>query len=238
MLAAGRAEASETGYGSGGYGEGGYGGVEDGDDDTTIPTAPSVVTDPVTDVTDSSAMMKGTVTDMGDAKAVDLYFEYRMAGSSAWSTTASQRLTNEGYCTAKLENLDAETGYEYRVVAESDVGTARGEVRSFTTDATETAEPAIKRLDLADTSGPNPHVDLGVDWCVTYEDGALAEVRLIVRNDNDRLLDGATISVDGSSAAGSETFKIKHGAGESYVVTLSVSDQAGNVTREEITLIT
>lgn len=233
-LAVGRTRASETGYGAGGYGEGGYGGTEDGDE----PLPPSVVTDPATDITDSSATLNGTVTDLGDAEAVDVWFEYREVGSDTWAATEVQRVTVETSCSETVEDLASETEYEYRVLVSSDVGTTRGETRSFVTDAAEIGEPTIGSLYVEDTSGPNPHVDLEVKWSVSHDDDALEEVRIVVRNDNDRLIDGATVDVAGSSASGSEVFRIKHGSGETYVITLIVRDQAENVVEENATIST
>lgn len=239
-LAAERAGAAETdyGYGYSGYGEGGYGGVEDETDDTDKPAAPPVTTDPATDVTDSAATLHGTVTDLGDADAVDVYFEFRELDSDVWSTTEARRLTMEGSCSVRVENLDGETRYEYRMLAASDDTTGTGETLSFVTEAGEIGEPVIESLHLRDTSSPNPHVDLEVDWSVSHDASALSEVELIVRNDNNRLVDGSTIAVDGAQASGSETFKIKHGSGEGYVVTLLVSDQAGNTERKDATIQT
>lgn len=243
-LAAGRVRASDgTGYGEGGYGEGGYGGTDDGTDagdgsDDPEPVAPSVVTDPATNVTDSSVTLNGRVTDLGDAEAVDLWFEYRSVGSDAWSATEARRVTFEASCSETVEDLDDETEYEYRALVSSDVGTETGETRSFVTDAAEIGEPVIESLYVEDTSGPNPHVDLEVEWNISHNDDALEEVRIIVRNDNDRLVDGATIDVAGSSASGSEAFRIKHGSGETYVVTLTVIDRAENIVRENATINT
>lgn len=234
-LAATRAQAAETGYGEGGYGEGGYGGGEDGTDD---PVAPSVVTDSATDITDSSATLQGTVTDLGSADAVDGYFEFREVDSSDWSTTETRQLTANGSYSVRIEDLDSDTNYEYRALAASDDGTDTGETLSFVTDAAEVNEPVVESLSGRDTSPPNPHVDLEVDWHVSHPDGALDEVELFIRNDNDRLIDGSTIAVSGSSASGSEMFSIKHGAGESYVVTLAVSDRADNIVRENVTIET
>ncbi|MFC7224201.1 hypothetical protein ACFQKF_13855 [Halalkalicoccus sp. GCM10025322] len=235
-LAARRVEAVETGYGHGGYGEGGYGGDgSDGDD----PASLSVTTDAATNITASSATLNGTVTDLGSADAVDVYFEIREFESSTWSTTETQRLTATGSFSEPVEDLSSETRYEYRVLAESDGDSDTGETVDFTTEGgDEISEPVIETLEVSDTSPPNPHVDLEVSWSVLHEDDALEEVRIIIRNDNGRLIDGATISVGGGSASGLETFRITHGAGESYAVTLSVSDQVGNVTREDTTIST
>lgn len=248
-LAAGRAEAAETdsdsdsdyGYGCGGYGEGGYGGVADETDGTAEPAepvAPSVVTESATDIADSAATLHGTVSDLGDADAVDCYFEFREFDSDVWSTTEVRRLTMEGSCSVRVENLDGETRYEYRVLAASDDTTGTGETLSFVTEAGEIGEPVIESLTLSDTNSPSPHVDLQVEWSVSHDADVLSEVQLIVRNDNDRLVDGSTIAVDGAQASGSETFTIKHGSGEGYVVTLLVSDQAGNTEREDATIQT
>lgn len=52
------------------------------------------------------------------------------------------------------------------------------------------------------------------------------------------MIDGATITVDGGSASGSELFTIKHGAGETYAVTLRVTDDAGNTASDTATITT
>lgn len=102
----------------------------------------------------------------------------------------------------------------------------------------EIGEPVIEYLHVADTSQPNPHVDLEVEWSVSHDDDALEEVRIVARTDNDRLVDSVTLAVDGSSASGSETFRIRHGSGETYVVSLTVRDQVGNMTGEDATIST
>lgn len=110
------------------------------------PAMPFVITDPATDVTDSSATINGRVTDLGDAEAVDLRLEYREVDSDSWSATEDQQVTAETSCSETVENLAGETEYEYRVVASSDVGTETGETRSFVTDAVEIGKPAIESL--------------------------------------------------------------------------------------------
>lgn len=124
------------------------------------------------------------------------------------------------------------------MLVSSDVGTDMGETRSFVTDAAELGEPAIESLRVADTSKLNPHVDLEVEWSVSHPDDALEEVRTVVRTDSERLVDGATVDVAGFSASGTETFRIKHGSGETYVVTLTVSDRAGNIAGENASIST
>lgn len=156
-----------------------------------------------------------------------------MIGSSTWSTTEARRVTAEASWSETVEDLGSETEHEYRLVASSDDATVTSETQSFVTSTVEIGEPTIESLRVEDTSGPNPHVDLEVEWSVSHDDDALEEGRVTVRDGNDKPVDDATIDVTGSRGSGSETFRIKHGSGEAYVVTLTVGDRAGNTTSED-----
>lgn len=200
---------------------------------TDETSALSVATDAATNVSDTSATLNGTVTELTNIDAVDVRFEYREAGSSTWTTTDSQRLTAEESFSEDVAGLASEQTYEYRSVAESTEDTDTGKLLEFTTDEPELAEPVIDRFKARDTSPPNPHVELDVDWAVSHDDGALEVVRIIVRDDAGSVIDRAETAVSGFHASGSETFEIKHGAGETYYVTLIVTDQADQATEDE-----
>ncbi|AQL42606.1 hypothetical protein BV210_07740 [Halorientalis sp. IM1011] len=197
---------------------------------------PAVETGTATDVNASAATVSATVTDLGGASEGIVRFQYRRADATDWTETDGQSVTETGAVTATLTGLDADTAYEFRVVLDADGDRALGDRGSFTTD-TASRPPAVERLSIRDTSGPNPHVDLAVDWRVTDPDSDLATVRITVRDGSGRVV-ADTRSVSGSSAAGSLGERIKHGSGADYSVTVRVTDAAGNTATETDTLAT
>lgn len=86
--------------------------------------------------------------------------------------------------------------------------------------------PTINRLVATESSPPNPHTSLTVDWAISDEDGHLASARIMVL-DGDRLIDAKTISISGSAASDSTDFQIKKGAGQYYGIQLTVADSTG-----------
>lgn len=95
-----------------------------------------------------------------------------------------------------------------------------------TTD--EIGDPVVEYLALSDTSSPNPHVNLVTEWVVSHPDGELAEVDISIRTDAGSAVDSIAHTVSGSRAEGTEETEIKQGAGDTYVVTVVVTDTAGN----------
>lgn len=120
----GVARADSHGYGAGGYGEGPYGGVD-------AVEAPTVSTKYVAFTTDTTATVCGQVGDFGDARYAHCYFEWRQTGDDEWQRTIGQTRTLPGVWGTRLTGLEADTAYEFRVVAATSVtspasGTAVG----------------------------------------------------------------------------------------------------------------
>lgn len=110
--------ASSDGFGQGGYGRASYGG-----------TGVAVATDAATDMTDTSATLTGSLTDLDGASTVEVYFEYRPVGADTWTATASQTLSSTESFSASISGLTEGTEYAYRPVVSGDddeagIGTA------------------------------------------------------------------------------------------------------------------
>ena len=101
---------------------------------TTARAAPLAVTEAATDVTAAGATLHGTVNARNDE--TEVWFAYGPRGG-ATTTAAAAPATATGLddtaVTLTLTDLAPETEYLFRVVAESDGGTAHGEDRTFTT---------------------------------------------------------------------------------------------------------
>lgn len=102
---------------------------------TIVTSAPSVTTDDVTGIADTSATGNGNVTDDGNLSVT--------ARGTCWSTshnptTADSHTTDgtgEGVFTSSLTPLIAETLYYVRAYATNSIGTSYGAEKSFTTSA-------------------------------------------------------------------------------------------------------
>lgn len=146
----------------------------------------------------------------------------QVVGVSAVSTAAASPAAateHTGY---------GESGYGETPYGGSD--DSDGDDGDDTTD--EIGDPAVEYLALSDTSPPNPHVDLVTEWVVTHPDGELGDIEITIRTDAGTHVDTIAHIVSGSRAEGTEETEIKQGAGDVYVVTLVVTDSAGNTDSE------
>lgn len=94
-----------------------------------------VETDPASDVSGDTAQLNGTVVDLGDdvAVPVDVSFEYREDGETEWNIEdAGDVLSTDSF--SSVVNVESETQYEFRALAESDDGlqSDQGDIRLFT----------------------------------------------------------------------------------------------------------
>jgi N-acetylneuraminic acid mutarotase len=93
---------------------------------------PVVITNPATNVTSSSATLKGTVDPHGLNTSV--HFQYGLT-TSYGSTTASQTKTGNTYqnVSANISGLSAHRTYHFRIIASNSAGTRYGADKTFTT---------------------------------------------------------------------------------------------------------
>ncbi|WP_254766993.1 fibronectin type III domain-containing protein [Salinilacihabitans rarus] len=196
----------------------------------TLPD-PAVETGAATAVDDASATVAGDLVDLGGADAATVAVQYRAAGESAWVETDGETLTAPGAFDASLTGLEPETEYEYRAVVRADGVVETGATATLTTDVAE-HDPTVEELAGVDESSSNPHAELAVDWAVADADGDLSSVAVTIRDGDGRVVDAAEESVAGDAASGSFATEVKHGAGDTYRVTLEVADGAGNVVVE------
>ena len=95
-----------------------------------VLVAPDVTTNPAVNVTYKSAGLNGTINVNGlDAQ---VYFEWGLTPAYGQSTTPAEITSDVDY-SVNLPGLDANTAYNYRVVATNSVGTTFGENVAFTT---------------------------------------------------------------------------------------------------------
>ncbi len=117
--------------------------ASDGDTDTgfvetvtTRPpdTQPVVSTETASDVSSTAATLSGSLDDLGGAFDADVFFEYRQAGSSSWTATTPQNLSETGPFEQTEFGLVNDTDYEFRAALDAEDGdTALGEIATFVT---------------------------------------------------------------------------------------------------------
>jgi subtilisin len=108
--------------------------------DGTVPTL-VISTGVQRDTFDTGTTLAGSVDDLGGADSVDVFFEWRPVGASAWNTTSTQTLTSTGSVTADLTGLAEDSEYEFRLVGTATDGdTDEGTLRSFYT----TGDPLVE----------------------------------------------------------------------------------------------
>lgn len=118
----------------------------------------------------------------------------------------------------------AESGYGAGGYGEGGFGGSDDEQQDGGT--TTDVAPVVDLLRVTESSPPNPHAELSVEWAVSDDGGNLEAVDIEVYDGN-RVVDSETVSTSGDAANGSTAFKIKKGAGSTYAVTLKVVDEAG-----------
>ena len=93
-----------------------------------VVTPPTVETLTATEVTHEAATLNGTIT-AGSEEITAQGFMYKASSAADWTTVAATGTT----ITATVNNLTAETAYEYKAFATTASGTVEGAVESFTT---------------------------------------------------------------------------------------------------------
>ena len=237
-----QAETIEDGYGLGGYGANGYG-------ITSPERVLAVSTDEATDVTDTTATLNGSLTELGSTDTVDVGFEYRHVDSNSWDTTGAESLTETESFSIPVTDLESGKEYEFRAVAigaERETGsTATFETRSSTQPPvveqfTATLETNRCRLISLSRRGlrmrRNPRAEVAVSWEVSSADGRLETVELVLADDEGDRIDEKSVDVDGDSVGGSDTFELNHRDGDTYECTIVVTDTEAQ-TASETTIV-
>jgi hypothetical protein len=182
-------------------------------------------------VGETNATLEGTLGDLGGASSADVAFEYRETGGDTWSTTPPETLGSPGAFSAPVDGLTPATEYELRSVAEaSDGDTDSGSVVVFTTqsETVTNTDPVVDRYAVTEAGSPNPHADINVEWDVSDADGDLSQVLVQVRDSTGVVVDASRSRVSGETASNVDYFQIKKARGESFEVSISVTDAAGN----------
>ncbi len=144
---------------------------------STETSVPFVSTDEPTDVTATSATLRGELTDLGGADTAECYFEYREQGATSWTTTPPETHDGTSAFTRGISGLSRSvTEYEYRAVIEtSDGDDATGAIRRFTTSSIVSIET------ITNVSPTSATVEASVDIADPGAVEAVFEYRMVPR---------------------------------------------------------
>ena len=157
-----------------------------------VVTPPTVETLAATEVTHEAATLNGTIT-AGSEAITAQGFMYKASSATDWTTVAATGTT----ITATVNNLTAETAYEYKAFATTASSTVEGEVINFTTLAAsglaDAESGAIKAMIY-----PNP----AKDKATLSLSGLTANAKIIVSDLQGRIIQTEDLQ------AGTETYEL------------------------------
>lgn len=196
----------------------------------------SVETTGAVDVEPTGATLTADLRDLGDADTVDMAFEYRRTGASSWVDAGTESVASTGSVERRVDGLADGADYEYRTTATaSDGDVDGGGTATFSTPVGNHA-PTVESLTGSESSPPNPHAELHVEWSVADADGNLSAVEVTVRDAGGRTVHSSRTAVAGGDASGSEYTEVKKGAGETYTATVVVTDAEGATGSDRTTI--
>ena len=157
-----------------------------------VVTPPTVETLTATEVTHEAATLNGTIT-AGSEEITAQGFMYKASSAADWTTVSATGTT----LTATVNNLTAETAYEYKAFATTASSTVEGEVINFTTLAAsglaDAESGAIKAMIY-----PNP----AKDKATLSLSGLTANAKIIVSDLQGRIIQTEDLQ------AGTETYEL------------------------------
>jgi len=144
---------------------------------------PTVVTQPASNMTISSAILNGVVNAQGESTTV--YFEYGLDTSYGTSVNADQSPLSDSVdenVSKEITGLQPDTAYHYRIVAENAGRTVLGTDQTFTTLPSTAAITTYAASDMvADTAVLNGLFNAaGPAWVVFFEYGLTTDYGRIV----------------------------------------------------------
>jgi len=166
-------------------------GTSYGEDETftTTKTAPTVLTNDATGITDTGAILNGNLIDKGASDNITVRFQWGTTSSYGHLTT-TQVMTNTGTFDISISDLTPSTAYHFRAIAYGD-DTGFGSDKTFTTNR-ETSAPTVTTDDASNITttgatlngnltnrGGADNVTVSFEWGLTTSYGSETTTQLM-----------------------------------------------------------
>lgn len=213
-----------------------YAEATDKHDTTTSPTwnfttekAIEVKTHEATDITTTTATLQGELTQLNTEQA-ETYFQYQKQGETTWINTTKQTLNQTQEFNQEITELEPETTYEYRAIAEANEHKEIGETKTFTTLPTSYFEVTI-----TNTNSPIEETEtLKVNTTITNT-GDETDTQNITLEINGNQKDSKTINLsNGETKQITLTWQTQEGDAGNHTATVSSQDESDH-TEIEVT---
>lgn len=141
--------------------------------ETEIERVLTVETDEASDVDDESAALEGELTELEGLDEASVFFDWRQADEDEWTESASMDLETTDTFAEEISDLDGDTAYEFRAIAEAEDKRSEGGIEEFETLVP--AESVLSNLDIAG-SGTGATITKGEDEPIEVDVENVGEV--------------------------------------------------------------
>lgn len=196
-----------------------------------VDNRPEITSLVANETTVDSATLNGDLSDLGGSNEVTVWFEYRPAGTDAWSVAGERTLSEPGEFSRVVSGLEAGTEYDHRTVAQGDAGPIDGGILQFDTLAAPepSSAPSIDRFDVTDQSD-STWTRFDVDWSVADAENDLDAVVTTLEYGG-RTVAAKSTRVNGDSASYTHVLRVR---GAVDTVRLSVNDSSNETATESV----
>ena len=185
------------------------------------------------DITENSTTLRGDLRSLGGLDEVRVWFEWRSIDADTWTVAGERTLDATTEFARSVSDLDADTNYEFRAVAEGTEGTVTGKICSFGTLAApqESGAPSIDQFDVTHHHGSD-WMRVRVDWTVSDDEQDLNTVVTTLEY-LDQIVAAESTRVTGGTDSHTHMMRVR---GDVDSVQLWVNDTSNETAKMEITL--
>lgn len=193
--------------------------------DVSVENPVDVRTVEARDVSDRSSTLVGETVSLGGASSAEVGFERRETDETEWTATERSSVSSVGEFSTDVDDLEADTDYEFRAVVYLPE-TTQAEGRFFSTESADDEDvvPVIDQFDVRNRSNP-VWSRFEVDWAVSHPNGDLDTVLTKLRYEGSVVAAEST-TVSGETESYSHVMRVR---GDVDEVVLSVNDTENTV---------
>ena len=194
---------------------------------------PEIVSIEPDDVTERSATLRGDLRSLGSSDEVRARFEWRSIDADVWTVAGERTLDSPTTFARSISDLDADTDYEFRAVAEGTEATVTSETRNFGTLAApqEPSAPTVDEFDVTHRSD-SVWTRVRIDWTVSDDEHDLDTV-ITTLEYQDQIVAAESTPVTGDTESHTHVMRVR---GDVDSVQLWVNDTSNETAKADETL--